>query len=165
MAAPGHRPFPTRHDLPAETRKQIIALLNQHLADTLDLFTQVKYAHWNVKGPAFIALHKLFDDLAETLEDAVDTIAERATALGGVATGTVRQAAAASRLPEFPAETFKDMGVVEALAVRYADLARTTREAIDAADRLGDKDTADLFTGVSRELDKSLGFLEAHLQG
>jgi starvation-inducible DNA-binding protein len=157
--------FPNRHDLPEASRKKLIDLLNQHLADTLDLFSQTKYAHWNVKGPTFIALHKLFDELAEGVEDMSDEIAERATALGGLATGTLRQGAAASRLPEFPSGTFKDMAVVDALAARYADLAKTSREAIDQADELGDKDTADLFTQVSRELDKSLWFLEAHLQG
>lgn len=159
------KPFPTRHDLPADNRKDLIALLNQHLADILDLYAQTKYAHWNVKGPNFIALHKLFDELAEIVEHASDEIAERATALGGVARGTLRQGASASRLPEFPNATFRDMAVVEALAVRYADLAKTTREAIDKADELADKGTADLFTEVSRELDKSLWFLEAHLQG
>jgi starvation-inducible DNA-binding protein len=157
--------FPTRNDLPADNRKDLIALLNLHLADILDLYSQTKYAHWNVKGHNFIALHKLFDELAETLEEASDEIAERATALGGVARGTMRQGATASRLPEFPNATFKGEAVVEALAVRFADLAKTTREAIDKADELADKDTADLFTQVSRELDKGLWFLEAHLQG
>jgi starvation-inducible DNA-binding protein len=157
--------FPTRIDVAAAARTEAVRLLNAELADLLDLYAQTKYAHWNVRGPNFIALHKLFDELADTLEEAVDETAERAAALGGVALGTLRQAAAASRLPEFPAGTFKDLKVVEALAVRYADLAKYTREAIDAADRLGDKDTADLFTGISRDLDKSLWFLEAHLQG
>jgi starvation-inducible DNA-binding protein len=157
--------FPNRHDLPEANRKKLIDLLNQQLADTLDLFSQTKFAHWNVKGPTFIALHKLFDELAEALEDSSDLIAERATALGGVATGTLRQGASRSRIPEFPEETFKDMAVVDALATRYANLAKTTRDAIDKADELKDKDTADLFTEVSRALDKSLWFLEAHLQG
>jgi starvation-inducible DNA-binding protein len=165
MASRAPRSFPTRNDLPADNRKDLVALLNHHLADTLDLYSQTKYSHWNVKGPSFIALHKLFDELAEVLEGQIDLIAERATALGGVAQGTVRKAAVASRLPEFPAETFKDLAVVEALAVRFADLAKTTREAIDRADELADKDTADLFTEVSRDLDKGLWFLEAHLQG
>jgi starvation-inducible DNA-binding protein len=157
--------FPTRIDVGAEVRAATVRLLNTELADLLDLHAQTKHAHWNVRGPDFIALHKLFDELADTLTDAIDDTAERAAALGGVANGTLRQAAAASRLPEFPAGTFKDLKVVEALATRYADLAKYTREAIDAADRFGDKDTADLFTGVSRGLDKALWFLEAHLQG
>lgn len=164
MAARAPRTFPTRNDLPNDNRRDLIALLNQHLADTQDLYTQTKYAHWNVKGPSFIALHKLFDELAAVLAEAVDDIAERATALGGIAQGTTRQAANSSRLPEFPADTFKDMAVVEALAVRYADLAKSTREAIDKADELADKDSADLFTEISRELDKSLWFLESHIQ-
>lgn len=158
-------PFPSRIDIPAATREPLLALLNQQLADTLDLRNQTKHAHWNVKGPAFIALHKLFDELTDELDEIADDTAERATALGGVAHGTARQVAAASRVPEFPANVAKDLDVVKALAERYAAVAKSTRAAIDEADKLGDKDTADLFTGASRELDKSLWFLEAHLHG
>jgi starvation-inducible DNA-binding protein len=157
--------FPTRIDLPAENRAKLVSLLNQQLADTFDLMSQTKFAHWNVKGPNFIALHKLFDELAEKLELHVDEIAERATALGGVAMGTVRQTAAMSHTSEFPAGTFKDMDVVKALAERFAAVGKSTRSAIDAADDLDDQDTVDLFTEVSRDLDQSLYFLEAHLQG
>jgi starvation-inducible DNA-binding protein len=157
--------FSTRNDLGAESRKKAISLLNQHLADTFDLMSQTKFAHWNVKGPNFIALHKLFDELAETLEEHVDEIAERVTALGGVATGTARQAAASSRVAEFPAGVHKGLDVVAALADRFAALGKTVRAAIDESDDFGEKDTADLFTQVSRDLDQSLYFLEAHLQG
>ena len=161
-AQPAHngaaaKTFPTRHDLPADARHRLIALLNQHLADTTDLRTQTKHAHWNVKGPNFIALHKLFDELAEQLSEFADEIAERATALGGVATGTARVVAANSRLPEFPPDAFDWKAVVTALADRYANLAKSTREAIDASDELGDKDTADLFTEVSRGLESPCG--------
>ena len=156
--------YKTKNDLPEKIRADAVAILNARLADSIDLMHQAKQAHWNVKGPTFIALHKLFDELAETVEGLSDEIAERATALGGIARGTLRQGASASRLPEFPHATFKDMAVVEVLAVRYADLAKTTREAIDKADELADKDTADLFTEVSRALDKALWLLEAHLQ-
>ena len=155
--------FSTRNDLPADARQKLIALLNQQLADTTDLRTQTKHAHWNVKGPNFIALHKLFDELAEQLSEFADEIAERATALGGVATGTARVVAANSRVPEFPSDAFDWKAVVTALADRYANLAKTTREAIDRSDELGDQDTVDLFTEVSRGLDKSLWFLEAHI--
>jgi starvation-inducible DNA-binding protein len=158
-------PFPTRNDIAAETRAKAVSLLNQHLADTFDLMSQTKFAHWNVKGPTFIALHKLFDELAETLEEHVDEIAERITALGGVAMGTARPAAAMSRLPEFPAGVHKGQDVVAALADRYSALGKTVRAAIDESDDLGDKDTSDLFTQVSRDLDQSLYFLESHLQG
>ena len=157
--------FSTRHDLPADVRQKLIALLNQQLADTTDLRTQTKHAHWNVKGPNFIALHKLFDELAALLNGYVDEIAERATALGGVATGTARVVAANSRVPEFPQDAFDWKAVVTALADRYANLAKSTRGAIDRGDELGDQDTVDLFTEVSRGLDKFLWFLEAHLQG
>jgi starvation-inducible DNA-binding protein len=159
-----HRTFTTKNDLSAGARERAVALLNQQLADTLDLFTQVKQAHWNVKGPNFIALHELFDNLAEVVEEYVDMTAERATALGGTALGTARMAAAASRLPEYPLDAVDGRQHVEALAVRVSALGATSRAAIDAASELSDADTADLFTEVSRGLDKQLWFLEAHLQ-
>ena len=156
--------FTTQIDLPLEKRERMISLLNEQLADTFDLFSQMKQAHWNVKGAQFIQLHELFDKLAEELEDFVDLIAERVNALGGMAMGTVRMASAASRLPEFPLDVIDSMPTVEALATRYASLAATTRAAIDTAAEQGDADTSDLFTEVSRGLDKSLWFLEAHIQ-
>jgi starvation-inducible DNA-binding protein len=154
---------PTRIDIKSKLRESMTALLNQQLADTLDLYTQVKQAHWNVKGPNFIALHELFDKLAEDLEGPVDDIAERVTALGGVARGTARIAAQVSRLAEFPHDRCEGLKAVALLADRYAALGASTRAAIDTAGKEGDADTADLFTGVSRGLDKALWFLEAHL--
>lgn len=154
----------TSIDLDGETREQIITLLNQQLADTFDLYSQTKQAHWNVKGMQFIQLHELFDQLAGELLPYVDDMAERATSLGGTALGTARMASAASRLPEYPANAFGGQESVTALVERYAALAASTRAAIDTSGNLGDADTADLFTGISRGLDKSLWFLEAHLQ-
>ncbi len=154
----------TSIDLDGETREQIVALLNRQLADTFDLYSQTKQAHWNVKGAQFFQLHELLDKLAGDVLGHVDTIAERATTLGGTALGTARMSAAASRLPEYPADVIGSRESVEALVARYSTLAASTRAAIDTADGLGDADTADLFTGVSRDLDKSLWFLEAHLQ-
>lgn len=159
------RTFPTRNDLPAKARQGLVGLLNQHLADTADLYSHLKQAHWNVKGPQFIALHELFDRLAEGVEGHVDEIAERVTALGGYALGTSRMAAAASRLPEYPVEATDGPEHVRALVDRYAALAASTRAAIQTSADLGDADTADLLTGVSRDLDKDLWFLEAHLHG
>jgi starvation-inducible DNA-binding protein len=156
--------YKTRIDLPAEVREQMITLLNQHLADTFDLYSQTKQAHWNVKGPEFFQLHELFDKLADEASGYVDLIAERATALGGTAAGTVRMSAAGSRLDEYPLDVSHGLSSIEALVKGYASLAETTREAIETAERAGDTDTADLFTEVSRGLDKSLWFLEAHLQ-
>jgi starvation-inducible DNA-binding protein len=147
-----------------ELREQAIQLLNQQLADTFDLYSQLKQAHWNVKGLQFFQLHELFDKLADEVEEYVDSIAERATALGGTALGTARMSAAASRLPEYPLDAVEGRYHVEALVARVAGLAKTTRAAIDASASFGDADTADLFTEVSRGLDKNLWFLEAHLQ-
>lgn len=159
------RTFPTRNDLAPKMRGAVCALLNQQLADLIDLYSQVKQAHWNVKGMQFIALHELFDKLAGGLEAHVDEMAERVTALGGYASGTVRMAAGASRLAEYPTGAVDGPDHVKALVERYAQLAATTRTAIQASADQGDADTADLFTGVSRDLDKGLWFLEAHLHG
>jgi starvation-inducible DNA-binding protein len=156
--------FKTRIDIPSDARNALVTLINQQLVDLLDLHSQAKYAHWNVKGSHFIAYHELFDKLAETLDEAIDEVAERATALGGVAVGTVRHAATQSRVAEFPQNVFDGMSFITAFADRMGTVANSTRAAIDAATKLGDADTADLFTGLSRELDKSLWFLESHLE-
>ncbi len=155
--------FPTRNDLPEETRSKVCELLNQLLADSFDLYSQTKQAHWNVKGSDFIQLHKLFDELAEVLEEPIDEIAERITALGGVAKGTARMAASNSKLPEYPLDAVAGMQHVRLLSDRWAVFAKALRQGIDSADEWGDMDTADLCTQVSREVDKSLWFLEAHL--
>ena len=157
--------FATSIDVPETKRQKIVELLNQQLADTFDLYSQTKQAHWNVKGPHFIQLHLLFDNLAEEVFGFIDTIAERATALGGMATGTLRLASEASRLPELPLKEVEGLAVVAELTERYADLAASTRDAIKTTAEWGDADTADLFTAQSRALDKALWFLQAHLQG
>lgn len=157
--------FATRIDLPLERRRSLITMLNQQLADTFDLMSQAKQAHWNVKGPHFMELHELFDELAGHLNGFVDAIAERVTALGGTAMGTARLAAAASRLPEYPTDITDGMAHVAALADRFAAYGKTTRQAIDFAAEMGDQATADLMTEIARTIDKDLWFLEAHLQG
>jgi len=161
MAKP--RIHSTKNDLASAVREKSITLLNQQLADTADLYSQTKQAHWNVKGPQFYQLHLFFDTLAESVLEYVDLIAERATSLGGTALGTVRMAAAASRLPEYPATATDGRQHVETLTARYADVAKTSRAAIDLAASFGDADTCDVFTEVSRGLDKHLWMMEAHL--
>jgi starvation-inducible DNA-binding protein len=153
----------TRLDLADNTRKAMAALLNARLADALDLKLAAKQAHWNVKGPTFIALHELFDAIAGRVDAFSDDIAERAVALSATAAGTSQAIAAASTLEAYPLELAGEKEHVKALADRLAAFGKLAREAIDAADEAGDKDTADLFTGVSRQIDKDLWFLEAHL--
>ena len=158
------RSFRTSVDIPPGTRTKIARILNQHLADSFDLMSQVKQAHWNVKGSDFWQLHKLFDEVAARAAEWVDEFAERVTALGGYATGTVRMAAASSSMPEFPTRITDSMDYVRAVADRLAAFTNSARAAIDQTDKLGDADTADLFTEISRCADKYLYFLEAHLQ-
>lgn len=157
--------FTTRNDLPQRVRTTIVALLNQQLADVFDLYSQTKQAHWNVKGMQFMQLHELFDSLAGMVLGYVDMIAERATALGGYAQGTARMAVQHSTLEEFPEQIVEGKQVVEVLAERYAQFAASTRAAIETALEHEDQDTADLMIEVSRDIDKALWFLEAHLQG
>jgi starvation-inducible DNA-binding protein len=157
--------YPTRNDLPEATREKAITLLNARLADAVDLQTQMKQAHWNLKGPHFIALHELFDEINEEVEDYVDLIAERAVQLGGIALGTARLAAANSTLAEYPHDIAASDLHVEAVADALAAFGKAVRASIARADDLGDADTADIFTEVSRGVDKYLWFVEAHLQG
>src|SRR6516225_8538837 len=156
--------FKTKNDLSEAVRKQAIELLNARLADCKDLQTQTKQAHWNVKGPNFIALHELFDKINEAVDEYVDEIAERAVQLGGVAEGTARMVAKRSSLPEYPANTVDGRAHVEALSSALAAFGKAARKGIDQSNELGDLDTADLFTEVSRGLDKWLWLVEAHLQ-
>jgi len=139
-------------------------LLNQQLADLLDLGLQAKQAHWNVKGPNFIGLHELFDKVAEELEEFTDDIAERAVELGGIAFGTVQSVSGNSRLEAYPLDVTSGREHISALSDALATFGKTTRAAIDAAGKAGDADTADLFTGVSRGVDKLLWMVEAHTQ-
>ena len=157
------RSYPTRNDLAVDIRQQVVALLNQTLAATLDLKTQTKQAHWNVKGLDFYQLHELFDEIAGELEEYVDMVAERVTALGGTAMGTARIAASVSILPEYPYDAVDGIDHVTALAERFGAYAAHVRSAIEKTDELGDMDTADLYTEISRTIDKRLWFLEAHL--
>jgi len=156
--------FNTRMDIDEDTRADMIAVMNQALADLSDLRSQTKQAHWNVRGPHFIAYHELFDNLVADLDAPVDDVAERVGALGGRAEGTIRMAAGKSRLVDLPLETVRDEEVVAALADRFSYVAAWCREAIDKAADASDEVTADLFTEVTRGLDKSLWFLEAHVQ-
>lgn len=154
----------TKNDLSQESRSKVIEILNSRLADASDLKSQAKFAHWNVKGMSFFQLHELFDQIATAVEGHIDLIAERATALGGTALGTARLAAQHSSLPEYPLEITEGRDHVDALSGVMADFGKKIRQNIDDTEDLGDKDTADLFTEISREIDKLLWFVEAHIQ-
>ena len=156
--------YETENDLPKNTRTEVIAVVNQRLADIIDLQTQLKQAHWNVKGPHFIGLHELFDKIAEEVEGYVDIIAERIVQLGGIAEGTVRVAASRSRLDEYPLDIADGTAHVEAVARALSTFGREARMTIEETQALDDADTADIFTEVSRGIDKWLWFVEAHTQ-
>ena len=157
--------YRTRNDLPEDARMKLVELLNTRLADAIDLQTQCKQAHWNVKGPDFIALHKLFDEVNGAVEEYVDLIAERAVQLGGVADGTARVVAKRSSLPEYPAVKGGDgREHVAALSAVLSAFGMLVRAESDRSNEPSDADTADLFTEVSRGIDKWLWFVEAHLQ-
>ena len=156
--------YDTENDLPKSKRAELIVVINQRLADAVDLQAQLKQAHWNVKGPHFIGLHELFDKIVEEVESYVDMIAERAVQLGGIAEGTVRVAASRSRLEEYPLDIADGSVHVEAVARALSTFGREARMTIEETSALGDADTADIFTEVSRGIDKWLWFVEAHTQ-
>jgi starvation-inducible DNA-binding protein len=157
--------FATRNDLPEQTRVQVVGLLNQRLADAIDLQTQCKQAHWNVKGPAFIALHKLFDEINESVEEYVDLIAERVVQLGGIAEGTVGIVAQRTTLDGYPLKLSAGSDHVAALSDALAGFGRTARIGIEEMNELEDAGSADLLTEISRGVDQWLWFVEAHQQG
>jgi starvation-inducible DNA-binding protein len=157
--------YETLNDLPLATRNRMIELLNARLADAIDLRTQLKVAHWNVKGPQFIALHKLFDEIVDDADEYVDLLAERAVQLGGVADGTARQVAEHSSLDEYGATNGGEgQDHVHAVADALATFGRSAREAIELAADAKDQDTSDIFTEISRGTDKWLWMVEAHAQ-
>jgi len=155
---------PTRNDLATRTRSTVCDLLNARLADAIDLASQVKQAHWNVKGPNFIGLHGLFDAIHGVVDGQVDELAERITALGGVAAGTVAAVARASTLAAYPRDIVRGADHLDALAQGLAAYGGGLRKAIGGAGKAGDDVTADLFTGMTADIDKQLWLVEAHLQ-
>ena len=155
---------PTKNDIPEERRRTLVELLNARLADALDLRDQAKQAHWNVKGPMFYELHKLFDEIAAAVTGHSDEIAERAVALGGTAEGTVDAVARKSQLPDYPVDIRNGTDHVEALSTSLATFGRLLRESVRQAEDLEDVATVDLFTEVVRDIDKFTWFVEAHNQ-
>ena len=154
----------TRNGLSDNAKQVSIQLLNERLSDGIDLALAVKQAHWNLKGPQFIGIHEMLDEFRPVLDELNDKMAERASAIGGVALGTTQTVGAMTKLPPYPTDIFAIADHLAALIDRYALYGNGLRESIDATDDAGDADTADLFTEVSRAVDQQLWFLEAHVQ-
>ena len=158
------RLFSTKNDLPESIRVEVIPLLNQRLAECIDLQTQCKQAHWNVKGPSFIGLHKLFDEINESVEGYVDMIAERIVQLGGIAEGTIGAVEGRSTLVDYPLAISTGAEHVAALSDALAGFGRVARVGIEEMQELKDADSADMLTDISRGVDQWLWFVEAHQQ-
>ena len=154
----------TRNDLDDNAKKASIDILNARLADAIDLALITKQAHWNLKGPRFIMIHEMLDGFRDQIDEHVDTMAERVVQLGGTALGTSQVVAGSTTLKPYPTDIYKIEDHLAALIEHYAAVANACRKAIDDTDEAGDADTADIFTAASRDLDKSLWFLEAHVQ-
>jgi starvation-inducible DNA-binding protein len=158
------RMYETRVALSPEVKQKVVEVMQERLAEALDMYSQAKFAHWNVKGVNFYQLHLVFDSVAETIFPQIDEIAERLTQLGGVANGTVRQAAAASKIPEYNVELIKGMDHVYALANALGHYCAELREASDKIDEIGDEPTSDFFKQLVVEAEEQLYFLESHLE-
>ncbi len=162
--APPNRMHPTRNHTPSNAKAASIELLNARLADGIDLALATKQAHWNLKGPSFIGIHLMLDTFRTDQDEWNDSMAERVAQLGGTALGTTQVVAGATKLPPYPTDVYAIADHLAALIDRFADFGNALRENIDATAEAGDADTADLFTEVSRGIDKQLWFLEAHVQ-
>ncbi len=156
--------FKTNNNLKSNAKSISIAVLNARLADSIDLALLTKQAHWNIKGPQFIALHEMIDGLRTEIDAHVDTMAERVVQLGAIAMGTTQEVVKGSQLAAYPTEISSEQYHLRELIARYSQVANSVRVAIEETDEAGDKDTADILTGYSRALDKALWFLEAHTQ-
>ena len=156
--------YKTQNDVPSNAKTVAIQLLNARLADTIDLALLTKQAHWNIKGPHFIALHEMIDSFRTEVDDYVDTMAERVVQLGGTALGTTQFVAKSTTLAPYPTDIHTSKAHLAALIEHYGKVANAVRAGIDEADEAGDVDTSDILTAYSRALDKSLWFLEAHVQ-
>lgn len=154
---------PSKIDLTSNTKTEVIGLLNERLADGIDLALITKQAHWNLKGPGFIGIHLMLDGFRKELDEHVDTVAERIAQLGGIALGTTQTTASTTALKAYPTEIVTVKDHLAALLERYADTANLVREAIDKTDEAGDAGTADLLTAYSRMLDKALWFLQSNV--
>lgn len=154
----------TLNNLPSNTKTAVIDLLNKNLSALIDLALITKQAHWNVKGIQFIAVHEMLDGFRDQIDEHADTVAERAVQLGGTALGTTQDVSKATILSPYPTDIYAVKDHLKALAAHYAEVANLLRKSIDEADDAGDADAADIFTAASRDLDKALWFIEAHLQ-
>ena len=153
----------TLNTLPEEIRTQSVKLLNHHLAAAIDLHAQMKQAHWNVRGPGFIAIHELFDRVSTAVENYSDMLAERAAGLGGSANGTIQVALKESFLIPYPLGIADEAQHLFAVSAALAAFGGSVVEAIAKATRIKDPTTADLFTEISRGIDQQLYFVESHL--
>ncbi|MEH3144151.1 MAG: DNA starvation/stationary phase protection protein Dps [Methylobacterium frigidaeris] len=158
------RSHQTRNGTDSNAKRVSIEALNARLADGIDLALAIKQAHWNLKGPQFIGVHLMLDGFRTEIDDLNDKVAERAVQLGGTALGTATVVAESSKLAPYPTDVYAIADHISALIDRYATYANAVRQNIDETDEAGDADTADLFTEVSRAVDKQLWFLEAHVQ-
>lgn len=154
----------TQNDTSGNALKVSLATLQERLADGIDLSLTIKQAHWNLKGPQFIGIHLMLDGFRDEIDELNDKVAERITQLGGTARGTVQAVGGETKLPPYPLDIYAIADHLAALIDRYGSYANAVRRNIDDTDEAGDAGTSDLFTEISRAVDKQLWFLEAHVQ-
>lgn len=156
--------FPSPVKLTSENRDALVASLYAALCDGIDFYNAAKIAHWHTKGPFFGPLHALFGELADTVSEVNDDIAERIITLGALTPATTRAVAAKSSLPEIPLTATGGLDLVRILSPRFQLYHATLQTAYGEADLRKEAGTIDLVGGVLRRLEKAGWQLLSHLE-
>lgn len=145
-----------------KNRSEVISLLNGVLADAHVLYIKTRNFHWNVTGPNFIALHKLFDDQYVQLQNAIDEIAERVRALDGIALGSMEEFLKEASLKEVPGDFLDASKMLAKLVKDHEAVIVKLRKGINLCEEYEDMGTSDFLTGLMQDHEKMAWMLRAH---
>jgi starvation-inducible DNA-binding protein len=148
-----------------QQRAVSIDRLNVTLSDLYLLLIKTKKFHWDIVGPQFMTLHKLWDDQYQKMETEIDEVAERARALGGFPVGTAAGFLRHAKVKEHPGQVANATESVAMLVDDHELVVRTLRDAIEACEEAKDRGTADFFTGLMQNHEEMAWMLRSFLEG
>jgi starvation-inducible DNA-binding protein len=149
-----------------EQRQGVVNLLNQDLADSYLLLVKTKKYHWDVVGPQFMTLHKLWQEHYEALTLNVDAIAERIRTLGGFPVGTMEGFLKICSLKEHAGNVPTATEMVAKLVDDHEQVVRNLRKHIDqSSEEFSDEGTADFLTGLMEQHEEIAWMLRSFIEG